>query len=123
MSYTQHKHIQPIRATGFAQGTSLQKDSRLDDVDRVHITVLDESAGTEHRLLSRPVAAIPVEPDGADGARLRPVQQLKGGMKLRICGPGFNEGAALVESHEDGQLYFVFRADLNDSRMVTLHPI
>ena len=118
MSFTLHKSIEQDRLTDFVQGISLPQNTRLDSADRENIKLPDDSVAIARRSFNRPVAAIPVEPDGNDGSRLGPVQQLQAGTRVGICGPGFNNATVLVKSYDDGQFYFVFLADLIDSPSV-----
>lgn len=123
MSVTPNKYANPIRFADLVQGVCLPQNTRLDSADRENITVREGSLDAEHRLLRRTVAAVPVESNGADYARIGPVQQLAAGIRVRVCGPGLDQATVLVESQDHGQFYIVFRADLNDSQVIASRPI
>ena len=79
----------------------------------------DEVVALEYCLLSRPVAAIPIHVDAVERPQVGAVQQLGSDTQVRVCGEGFNPATVLIETQSDGQLYVVFRADLNDAPSIS----
>ena len=61
-------------------------------------------------LLSKPVCAIEVDRMGGERRKLGALVQLRNGITVQVCGPGFNERTIKVrfEGHE----YFVFLQDI-----------
>ena len=81
------------------------------EIDKSAIEIPTRPVISECRTLSRTVAAIDLVIDGEGQARLGGIHQLQAGLRVGVCGRGYNERTIKVTCGDS--FYFVFRDDLN----------